>query len=103
MRDCCRRRSWRVSPQLSRETPPAFEPVPGVQSSQGPAIAEPVDRVATVEDLDRMESLTLKDFAVDFSKIEIPETLPGQRLTEGQLDVAVESFLASLRPEDRTR
>lgn len=88
---------------IVRETPPAFEPVPGVQSSQGPAIAEPVDRVATVEDLDRMESLTLKDFAADFSKIEIPETLPGQRLTEGQLDVAVESFLASLRPEDRTR
>jgi hypothetical protein len=45
----------------------------------------------------------LEDFAVDFSKEEIPETEPGERLSEQQMGSAVESFLASLQSEGRTR
>lgn len=54
-------------------------------------------------DLERIENLTLEDFAVDVSKVEVPETQPGrERLSEPQMDAVVESFLASLN-EGRTR
>lgn len=54
-------------------------------------------RAATVEDIERIESLTLDDFAADFRKVEIPQKPDGERLTEAELHTAVESFLATLR------
>jgi type IV secretion system protein VirD4 len=54
----------------------------------------PPTREGGVEDIDRFESLTLEDFDADFSQVKLPE---GGRLTEQDLGVAVESFLASLR------
>jgi hypothetical protein len=63
----------------------------------------PAIRAATIEDLDRIESLTLDDFETDFSRVELPVTEPGERLTEQELGAAVESFLASLKGEDKTR
>jgi len=55
---------------------------------------EVVIRDATTADVDRIESLTLEDFATDFSKVQFPtrET----PLTEGEMKLAVESFLQSL-------
>ena len=50
-------------------------------------------REATVEDIDRLESLTLEDFAVDFDNVTLPS---GEKLTEQELNIAVESFLATL-------
>ena len=57
----------------------------------------PVIREATVEDIERLDSIKLEDFAVDFSRVEIPEKADGERLTSGELHTAVESFLDSLR------
>ncbi len=52
------------------------------------------EREATAEDVNRIDSLTLDDFAADFSKVILPES---GRLSEQDLNVAVESFLATLR------
>jgi type IV secretion system protein VirD4 len=59
---------------------------------------EVVDKVreATVEDIDRLESLTLEDFAVDFDKVQLPDR---EKLTEQELTAAVDSFLATLREQ----
>jgi hypothetical protein len=57
----------------------------------------PVVREATVEDIDRLESLTLEDFDVDFDRVTIPEKPDGERLTSQELHSAVESFLDTLR------
>ena len=51
-------------------------------------------REATVEDIDRLDSLTLEDFAADFDRVKLPADGP---LTDDDLKVAVESFLDSLR------
>jgi len=59
--------------------------------------APPVIRDATVEDIERLDSIKLEDFAADFSRVEIPEKAEGERLTSAELHTAVESFLDSLR------
>jgi len=58
---------------------------------------EPRTRKATVEDLERIDSLTLDDFAVDWSRVEIPQKQEGERLTSEELHRAVESFLETIR------
>ena len=89
---------------ISRETPPANSALEGVDRNlSGTADAVPTTREATIEDLDRMEKLTLDDFETDFSHVELPATEPGERLTEQELGAAVEDFLASLKGEERTR
>jgi type IV secretion system protein VirD4 len=57
----------------------------------------PVAREATVEDIDRLDSLTLEDFDVDFDRVKVPEKPEGERLTSQELNAAVESFLDTLR------
>jgi len=59
--------------------------------------AKPVVREASIEDIDRLETLTLEDFDVDFDRIKIPEKPDGERLTSEELHSAVESFLSTLR------
>lgn len=54
-------------------------------------------RDATLADIDRIESLTLDDFAADFDKVQLPEKAEGERLTSEELKAAAESFLATLR------
>lgn len=54
-------------------------------------------RDATLADIDRIESLTLNDFAADFDKVQLPEKAEGERLTSEELKAAAESFLATLR------
>ena len=62
------------------------------------AMAPPqTTREATVDDIDRLESLTLEDFAAEFEKVKIPEKSEGERLTSDELNAAVEGFLDSLR------
>jgi type IV secretion system protein VirD4 len=85
------------------ERPPAVE-LPTVTSAArratpaSPAEAEesvgPPTREGGIEDIDRLETLTLEDFDADFSQVKLPES---GRLTDQDLGVAVESFLASLR------
>jgi type IV secretion system protein VirD4 len=56
-----------------------------------------VIREATVKDIERIETLTLEDFATDFSKVQIPDK--EGPLSGPEMDLAVDSFLGSL---DRT-
>jgi type IV secretion system protein VirD4 len=57
----------------------------------------PVAREATVEDIDRLESLTLEDFDLDFDRVDVPDKSEGERMTSKELNTAVESFLDTLR------
>ncbi len=57
----------------------------------------PAVREATPEDIDRLESLRLEDFDVDFDRIQVPQKPDGERLTSQELNAAVESFLDTLR------
>jgi type IV secretion system protein VirD4 len=89
---------------IPRETPPAAGPPGGVnQNRSGLAESAPTTRTATFADLDRIETLTLEDFAVDFSKVEMPEAVPGEQLSNLEMDRVVESFLATMKGEGRTR
>jgi type IV secretion system protein VirD4 len=89
---------------ISRETSTANTALGSVDRNlSGTADAFPTTRAATIEDLDRMEKLTLDDFETDFSRVEMPVTEPGERLTEQELGAAVEDFLASLKGDERTR
>jgi type IV secretion system protein VirD4 len=89
---------------ISRETPPAASDTHGVNRNfSGIAESAPTTRTATLADLDQIETLTLEDFAADFSRIEVPATAAGERLSEEALDGVVDSFLASLKDDGRSR
>ena len=60
----------------------------------GVAKEEVVLRDATVEDIERIESLTLEDFATDFSKVQIPDR--EGPVSEHDMKAAVDTFLNSL-------
>jgi type IV secretion system protein VirD4 len=62
-----------------------------------PKKEDEVIRDATVKDIERIETLTLEDFAADFSKVQIPDK--EGPLADPEMDLAVDSFLGSL---DRT-
>jgi hypothetical protein len=57
----------------------------------------PPSREATIADIDRIQSLTLEDFAADFNRVQISEKPPGERLSSDELQAAVDSFLETLR------
>jgi type IV secretion system protein VirD4 len=89
---------------IDRETPPDAGVARQVNRNlSGHAETAPTTRIATQADLDRIETLTLEDFAVDFSKVEVPETQPGERLNEQEMLQVVDGFLATLKDEGRTR
>ena len=58
---------------------------------------KPRSREANPKDIERIDSLTLEDFDLDLSRIEIPEKAEGERLTDHEMHAAVESFLSSLK------
>jgi len=59
--------------------------------------ARPATREATIDDIDRLESLTLEDFAADFDRVKIPQKAEGERLTSEELNATVQSFLDTLK------
>jgi type IV secretion system protein VirD4 len=82
------------------ESPASLAPrvVPPDPLPPDPAPAPTVaSREAIPADIDRLESLTLEDFAVDFGRVPLPEKAGGERLTSEELQAAVESFLGTLR------
>ena len=98
----------RAAPALSflSETPVTAEPVVETPLAGAPPAdsklreipeARPATREATVADIDRLETLTLEDFAVDFDRVKIPQKPEGERLTSEELNAAVESFLDTLK------
>lgn len=72
----------------------AANPEPLTESLEEPGMREP-----TLDDLPRLESLTLADFAGNYDHITAPE---GHTATEGEIQMAVEEFLAGLNvPRER--
>lgn len=70
------------------------QPAVDAALAEAPRESESAEREATVQDIERLESLTLEDFAADFSRVEIPECGP---MTDTQMQAAVESFLTTLQ------
>lgn len=70
------------------------QPAADVAPVEAAEASDFTEREATVQDIERLESLTLEDFAADFSRVEIPE---GGPMTDAQMQVAVESFLTTLQ------
>jgi type IV secretion system protein VirD4 len=110
----------RLFPPPARATPappcpegrptPRVPPVDGNGATDGEAlqpannvIAPEIDELAPAmrdarsEDIDRLDSLTLEDFDLDFERIQVPQKPEGERLTSQELNAAVESFLDTLR------
>jgi type IV secretion system protein VirD4 len=79
------------------ETPRPSADVPTDSRPREAADIRPVVREATVSDIDRIDSLTLEDFAANFDEVKIPQKANGERLSSDELNAAVESFLDSLR------
>jgi type IV secretion system protein VirD4 len=78
------------------ETPPASAPLADATPRET-HVSRAATREATVADIDRLDSLTLEDFAVDFDRVSIPQKPEGERLTSDELNAAVESFLDTLK------
>jgi len=57
----------------------------------------PAAREATVADIDRLDSLTLDDFAVDFDRVKIPQKADGERLTAEEMNAVVANFVDTLK------
>jgi type IV secretion system protein VirD4 len=77
---------------------PSAPQAPSDSTPREPALdARPATREATAADIDRLESLKLEDFAADLGNIKLPQKAEGERLTSEELNVAVESFLDTLR------
>ena len=76
------------------QPPSGSPPDPRTAPSEAIRAVETVERDATTEDIERIESLTLEDFAADFSAVELPTE---GRMSEDQMKDAVESFLDTLR------
>jgi type IV secretion system protein VirD4 len=78
---------------------PLVLPAPPTDPVPRDACCEPTaaTREATAADIERLESLTLEDFAVDFGRVQLPEKAGGERLTSEELQAAVENFLGTLR------
>jgi type IV secretion system protein VirD4 len=72
------------------------EPAPGVRE-EVEAQAGDATREATVEDIERLDSLTLEDFAAPLDKVSLPQKAEGERLTPQELNAAVDGFLQALR------
>ena len=91
---------------------PQGEPAKEVSRDERAAVPEPprkeeeVIRDGTAEDVERIESLTLEDFATDFSKLPIPDE--EGPLSDGEIKLAADAFLKTLERdrmsgEDRGR
>lgn len=88
-----------IEADLVGEMTPSTGQPPEAADSRPREIADPpiATREATVDDIDRLDSLKLEDFAADFDQVNIPQKADGERLTSEELNAAVESFLDTLR------
>jgi type IV secretion system protein VirD4 len=88
------------APEVRQQKTAEAQPPSGNAPDAGLAPAEPlhsaeaIEREATADDIERIESLTLEDFAADFSAVDLPTE---GRMSEDQMKDAVESFLDTLR------
>jgi type IV secretion system protein VirD4 len=100
---CCRKiRYFRDRRLRSRLLPPPQVPQHPSSSATAAAEAQPplgasAEREAGAADLERIDSLTLDDLAADFRKVTLPENGDNGRLSNEEMAVAVQSFLATVR------
>jgi type IV secretion system protein VirD4 len=83
-----------AAPGRCAPVPVAHPPAPPVEELVNEA---PRTRAATVDDIERIDELTLEDLDVDFNKVVLPDKAPGERMTTQEMDIAVESFIAGLK------
>ena len=90
-------------PPLKASSPASSGAQPTAEGAALPAAASSVPRETkedvvirdgTVADIQRLESLTLDDFATDFSKVELPQH--DGKMSDAEARVAVDSFLHSI-------
>lgn len=84
-------------PERPPVAPMSNHPVPSSVASAASSSVDsvaPATREATAQDINRIESLTLEDFAADFSQVKFPDSGP---LTDEDMKGAVASFITSLR------
>src|SRR6185437_16724074 len=91
--------------------PPVVAPAPAVMLVPTPTAADPLDetsttpaptsliREATAEDIERLDSLTIDDFAAPLNEVKLPQKGEGERLTREEMNAADEGFLQSLREQ----
>lgn len=89
-----------VMPTSTDAVPPPRQD--GVVETSAPAVKPARRRAsrhreATMTDLDQIDALTLEDFDVDWSRVELPQKPEGERLTSEELHRAVNSFLTTIR------
>ena len=60
-----------------------------------PVPTEPVAREGTVADVEKIDTLTLEDFAADFSHVK-PAAAPASPVEEAQIDAMTAAFLSTL-------
>jgi type IV secretion system protein VirD4 len=80
-----------ASAPVGASTEASQNPGAGVQHSAGDSTG--TVREATARDVERIDSINLEDFAVDFDQVQLPES---GRPSEQDLHVAVQSFLSTL-------
>jgi type IV secretion system protein VirD4 len=78
------------------ESPPESAP-PADSMPRDMPEARPATREATAADIDRLESLTLEDFAVDFDRVKIPQKAESERLTSEEMNSVVANFVDTLK------
>ncbi len=82
------------STESARAGAPSVSAPEGAAAARLPPKEETVIREATPADVERVDTLTLADFAADFSKIPLPDR--DGPLTEGEMTTAVDAFLHSI-------
>jgi type IV secretion system protein VirD4 len=83
-----------IAPEIRK---PSTEASAADSRPRAAAEVKPAVREATVDDIDRLDSLNLEDFAANFDEVKIPQKPDGERLSSEELNAAVDSFLDSLR------
>jgi type IV secretion system protein VirD4 len=104
---------WLVERVMAPPEVPAIEPIlsttmratePAGEDDKAPAGEGGCGvRVATAEDIERIDELTLEDFDLDLSQVVFPQAAPGERLSDADLTQAAESFLAALQGDAHER
>ena len=104
---------WLASRVMAPPEVPAIEPIPPATApvSDSPAEAPAASttagerrmRRATLEDIERIDELTLEDFDLDLSRVAFPKAPPGERVSDRDLTLAAEQFLAALKGEGAER
>ncbi len=83
--------------RAARNEPPDADVGANTVSTDASISDAPRMRPATVDDIERIEQLTLEDFDVDFDKVKLPQKAEGELFSDAELNTGVNSFFAAVR------